>query len=659
MANDPRNKGRSKISLNDGCDEISIFLHELGHVLGLHHEHEHPDRDQYVFIKEYNVERGYRQEFGKFSYSEVDTLNRPYDYWSIMHYPEDVFARSKYVKTIVPIQYINGTKPRIGNQVRLSDGDISAVNKLYKCSGRYCGNYTNLLLINEDMTVKYVRTQIPNTIISNDPITLQSPNFPSNYHFFLLFISDNAYESVGFSATITTSRDNETHQTESLELNDKFNRSKKSVVLKDTEFLWDDGIIPYEFEDVYTGPQRRLILQAMRHWEEASCITFVKRNEKLHRSYLFFTKINCRCCSVIGRVNNGKGIISIDDDCGQFGTILHELGHAIGFFHEHEHPDRDLYVKINFENIKDDDNYLFTKLDLESVSTLDQPYNYDSIMHYSSFSSSKGSGKKTIVPLRKINGTNPDIGQRIKLSEGDISAANLLYKCSKCSKTFSSPSGILIQNNSMTTYNNCRWTIRAAAGEQIKLDIKSLDIYNSTDCINEFLEIKSDYQENGIVIGLHCGRLDAVRIIGSNWLTVTFAGIKSKESSLGFSIQYQSLCGGYIQLKSNETYYLESPNYPDNYKPYKQCEWYITAPYKHYLLIKFDYFELEDSKMCKNDFLEAREGRNENAPLIGTYCGRKENFKIASLMRKVYLMFFSNESKQAGGFSAAISAVPI
>lgn len=77
------------------------------------------------------------------------------------------------------------------------------------------------------------------------------------------------------------------------------------------------------------------------------------------------------------------------------------------------------------------------------------------------------------------------------------------------------------------------------------------------------------------------------------------------------------------------------------------------------MLIKFDYFELEDSQMCKNDFLEAREGRNENAPIIGTYCGRKENLQIASLMRKIYLMFFSNGSKQAGGFSAAISAVPI
>ncbi|KAH0560868.1 hypothetical protein KQX54_009592 [Cotesia glomerata] len=259
---------------------------------------------------------------------------------------------------------------------------------------RYCGNYTNLLLIDEDMTVKYVRTQRPNedegflaiyrkicggekfimTIMSNDPITIQSPNYPSDYqpnseclweftvlkyhkttiHFdyFNLELSDNCtfdhvqiwtYNWEEGSPRIHCGKQNPWN----------IILSKKSVVLKDTELLWYNEIIPYEFKDVYTGAQPRLILQAMRRWEEASCITFVKRNEKVHRSYLFFTKINCGCCSTIGRVNGGKSTISIYDDCDKFGTTLHELEHAIGFFHEHEHPDRDEYVKINFDNIKD------------------------------------------------------------------------------------------------------------------------------------------------------------------------------------------------------------------------------------------------------------------------------------------------------------------
>ena len=64
-----------------------------------------------------------------------------------------------------------------------------------------------------------------------------------------------------------------------------------------------------------------------------------------------------------------------------FSVIIHELGHVLGFYHEHTRPDRDDYVEIKFENIKDNHRHNFWKRNSERTQTLG-PYDYNSIMHY-------------------------------------------------------------------------------------------------------------------------------------------------------------------------------------------------------------------------------------------------------------------------------------
>lgn len=60
----------------------------------------------------------------------------------------------------------------------------------------------------------------------------------------------------------------------------------------------------------------------------------------------------CRCCSYVGRRGGGPQAISIGKNCDKFGIVVHELGHVIGFWHEHTRPDRDEHVSIVRDNIQ-------------------------------------------------------------------------------------------------------------------------------------------------------------------------------------------------------------------------------------------------------------------------------------------------------------------
>ena len=62
--------------------------------------------------------------------------------------------------------------------------------------------------------------------------------------------------------------------------------------------------------------------------------------------------------------------------------------------------------------------------------------------------------------------------------------------------------------------------------------------------------------------------------------------------------------------------------------------------------------QVENHDNCVYDYLEVRDGHDDDSPLIGKYCGYKVPEDIRSSSNKLYVKFVSDGSVQKAGFAA-------
>ncbi|NXR74179.1 MEP1B protein, partial [Pycnonotus jocosus] len=182
-------------------------------------------------------------------------------------------------------------------------------------------------------------------------------------------------------------------------------------------------VIPYVLEDSLEMNAKGVILKAFEQYRLKTCIDF--KPWEGEKNYISVFK-GSGCWSSVGNIQMGLQQLSIGTNCDRIATVQHEFLHALGFWHEQSRSDRDDYVTIVWDRIQSGREHNFNKYDDKRSDSLNVPYDYNSVMHYSKTAFRNGTEPTIITNI-------PDfidvIGQRMDFSEYDLQKLNRLYNC--------------------------------------------------------------------------------------------------------------------------------------------------------------------------------------------------------------------------------------
>lgn len=214
-----------------------------------------------------------------------------------------------------------------------------------------------------------------------------------------------------------------------IELNPEQESNLRNAI-GDTRYLWPHGVVHWTIDSHHSAiPSHvQLFKDAMQEIMDKTmvngkkCIDFQPRTSQA--AYIQFS-YGSGCHTPVG-YHGRRSDVTLGNGCLRKGTVMHEVLHALGFWHEQSRADRDNYVKIHFENIQSSHSRNFDKYQVgPQLDMLNEPYDYGSVMHYSAYAFAIDRRKVTIETLQP----GVTIGQRVRLSEIDAKEIQIRYGC--------------------------------------------------------------------------------------------------------------------------------------------------------------------------------------------------------------------------------------
>lgn len=189
---------------------------------------------------------------------------------------------------------------------------------------------------------------------------------------------------------------------------------------------WDAGVVPIEFAPEVTDAHRAQVMRLCEGWGRITPVSCVARTSQLGYLRVIEDVVVQGACT--GAVGQARRLVqyqmSLPTGCYNDRNIYHELGHVLGFIHEHQRPDRDKYLSIDFSNIRADVAYAFTTVPL--VDPLG-PYDFLSIMHYGSKYFATDTSRFTMLPQAGYASYALTMGTSAQPSDLDHVALQNLY----------------------------------------------------------------------------------------------------------------------------------------------------------------------------------------------------------------------------------------
>ena len=159
-------------------------------------------------------------------------------------------------------------------------------------------------------------------------------------------------------------------------------------VIARSEFRWPNGVIPYTIneQDFPPGdPELTQIDAAVFAWNNSTNIELRRRQPgDAGNSYVEFVAgdDSTSCHTSVGRQHGlFERPVRQAIYCNlRAGTLTHEIGHAVGLYHEHQRDDRHWHVTILYENVIEAKRHDFDKMGDAGDDI--GPYDSESVMHY-------------------------------------------------------------------------------------------------------------------------------------------------------------------------------------------------------------------------------------------------------------------------------------